>query len=134
MPKPTGFVVELGVKDVNESTKFYADVLGCSILESVNDESGHTIWAEIELFGSRAMVQELGLLRGELPNIGVRDTLNRFALIIRVGSKNRAQELYDKICSAGIILNSGPIETDYGTYEFSILDPDGFVILIAGRD
>lgn len=134
MSKSSGFVVELGVKSVSDSLDFYVGTLGCTQIEVVSDDSGRKIWAEIDFNDSRLMLQDLSLLCDEVPGISRHETLNRFVLVLRVGKKDAAKSLLMTLEEKQVRLNSGPVETDYGTYEYSILDPDSFAILIAGRD
>lgn len=130
----SGFVVELGVSCVEQSLDFYVEKLGCSVVESVVDGNGRKIWSEIDFLGTRVMLQDIGLLSAEIPGIAASDLTNQFALVMRVGSKETAKLLLKSLQVSSVILNSEPVETDYGSYEFSVLDPDGFVVLIAGRD
>jgi uncharacterized glyoxalase superfamily protein PhnB len=134
MSKSSGFVVELGVNSVSDSLDFYVGTLGCTEIEVVSDDSGRKIWAEIDFENSRLMLQDLSLLCDEIPGISRHKTSNGFALVLRVGKKAAAKSLFMTLQEKRVPVNSGPVETDYGTYEYSILDPDSFVILIAGRD
>ena len=128
--KEPGIVCELGVVDVASSIAFY-ERLGFATIE-LEPANGSFSWAELSFHGSRLMLQEIGGLAGHLPGIGRRLGKPSHAIVLRVGSIGDAEALYRRMDELGVELRSGLHRTDYGTTEFSIVDPDGYILLIAG--
>jgi len=128
--KEPGIVCELGVADVANSIAFY-EGLGFETIE-VEPVGGSFSWAELSFRGSRLMLQEIGGLAGHLPGIARKPTKPSHAIVLRVGSIADAEALYRRLDGLGVEGQTGLRQTDYGTTEFSIVDPDGYVLLIAG--
>lgn len=133
MSEGPGFVLELGVSNVDASIKFYCEILGCSVGEIVKDDNGSTVWAELKYGHSTAMLQRRDLLAAELPGVISEISANRAVIVLRVGDKSDAKSLHRHLLQVGRNINSGPVETEYGSFEFSILDPDDYVVLVAGK-
>jgi catechol 2,3-dioxygenase-like lactoylglutathione lyase family enzyme len=123
-------VCELGVADVACSIAFY-EKLGFETVE-VEPAAGSFSWAELAFLGSRLMLQEIGGLASHLPGIARTPTELSHAVVLRVGSAEDAETLYARLGELGITAQTGLRPTRYGTTEFSIVDPDGYVLLIAG--
>ena len=128
--KEQGIVCELGVADVARSIAFY-EKLGFKAIE-VEPVDGSFSWAELSFHGSRLMLQEIGGLASHLPGIARKLTKPSHAIVLRVGSIGDAEALYRRFDELGVDRQTGLRRTDYGTMEFSIVDPDGYVLLIAG--
>lgn len=133
MTKNTGFVPELGVRDVQATVKFYIDILGCELVEKAEDEQGW-FWAEVSFNNtSRLMFERAEMLSGEIPTITAERGRPRGALVLRVEPAHAAKMLLARLQDAGRTVDTGPVNTDYGSYEFSFRDLDDYVILVAGR-
>jgi len=78
------------------------------------------------------MLQEVGALADHLPGIARKLTKPSHAIVLRVGSRGDAEALYERLDELGVDAHTGLRRTDYGTTEFSVLDPDGYVLLMAG--
>ena len=78
------------------------------------------------------MLQEIGGLADHLPGIARKITKPSHAIVLRVGSIGDAEALYRRFDELGVDGQTSLRRTDYGTTEFSIVDPDGYVLLIAG--
>jgi lactoylglutathione lyase len=128
--KEQGIVCELGVVDVASSIAFY-ERLGFETIE-VEPVGGSFSWAELSFHGSRLMLQEIGGLADHLPGIARKLTKPSHAIVLRVGSIDDAEALYGRLDQLGVEHQTGLRRTSYGTTEFSIVDPDGYVLLIAG--
>jgi len=128
--KDQGIVCELGVADVGSAIAFY-EKLGFETLE-VESADGSFSWAELSFNGSRLMLQEIGKLADHLPGIARGLTKPSHAIVLRVGSRGDVEALYRRLDELGVGHQTGLRRTDYGTTEFSIVDPDGYVLLIAG--
>lgn len=137
MAKNVGFVIELGVEDVARSIAFYSAVLGCDVIEVVSGGDGVATWGEIGLGDSRMMFESAELLASELPGVDATSTskmMPRCAIVVRLEPKSRAVEVLSALRTLGVEPDTGPTETDYGALEMSFRDPDGYVVVVAGRD
>jgi catechol 2,3-dioxygenase-like lactoylglutathione lyase family enzyme len=130
--KSEGLVLELGVNDVTASIAFYEGALGLDVVEAI-PEDGAPEWAELELGGSRLMLQERRGFEEELPVLAGRSA-GLSALVVRVTGAHECEAIEERLRADGIELLSEPRDTDYGTREFAVLDPDGHVVLIASRE
>jgi uncharacterized glyoxalase superfamily protein PhnB len=129
--KEQGIVCELGVVDVASSIAFY-ERLGFETIE-VEPAGESFSWAELAFLGSRLMLQQIGGLADHLPGIARKLTKPSHAVVLRVGSVGDAEALYSRLDELGVERQASLRRTDYGTTEFSIIDPDGYVLLIAGN-
>lgn len=128
--KVQGIVCELGVVDVANSIAFY-EKLGFETVE-VEPADGSFSWAELSFHGSRLMLQVIGGLADHLPGIAREVTKPSHAVVLRVGSTGDVEALYGRLDELGVDRQTSIRQTHYGTTEFSIVDPDGYVLLIAG--
>jgi uncharacterized glyoxalase superfamily protein PhnB len=78
------------------------------------------------------MLQQINGLADHLPGIARKLTEPSHAIVLRVGSVADAEALYGQLDELGIEHQTGLRRTDYGTTEFSVVDPDGYVLLMAG--
>jgi uncharacterized glyoxalase superfamily protein PhnB len=134
MSSQVGFVAELGVKDVRVSVDFYTKNLGCELVDLVADRSEVPAWAEIALGASRLMFERADLLNAELPSVSKDLGRSSLALVLRTESKAAAAALLERLKELSWSIETGPTHTEYGSLEFSVLDPDRYVVLVAGRD
>lgn len=125
------FVPELMVSDVDRSIAFYRDVLGFTV-EAVAPESGKPMWAELAVANFRIMLQARSEMLLEMPFLSGRGNQSTTLFVLRCSSSTVRQfaEQNRKAVEACVPLRN----TDYGTTEAGILDPDGHVVLLAGRD
>ena len=128
--KDPGIVCELGVVDVARSIAFYQK-LGFELVEAERAD-GSLSWAELSFCGSRLMLQEIGGLAGHLAGISPELTMPSHAVVLRVGSAGDAQALHKRLGELTEGSQTSLRRTRYGTTEFSLTDPDGYVLLIAG--
>ena len=116
--------------DVARSIAFY-ESLGFETVEAER-AGGSLSWAELSFHGSRLMLQEIGGLAGHLPGIAPGVTRPSHAIVLRVGSAADAEVLHGRLDELAAGGPTGLRRTHYGTTEFSVTDPDGYVLLIAG--
>jgi catechol 2,3-dioxygenase-like lactoylglutathione lyase family enzyme len=128
MTKDAGIVVELGVRDVGVSTRFYTGALGLTLEEVAPSSPEPPRWAELSLGTSRLMLQAHDDLKSEVPNI-VDEAGKASAVVVLRMTVEDARRLHDDLAGSA----SSLVETDYGTVEFTLSDPDGYALLVAGR-
>lgn len=134
MTKSKGFVAELGVRDVQRAVDFYVQILGCEPVDLVKDEKGVPFWAEVSFADTRLMFERADFLSGELPGVSGEFGKPRSVLVLRLEPVSSAKSLLDRLRAIPHPIDTGPTETDYGSYEFSFRDPDDYVVVVAGRD
>ncbi len=124
-------VPELMVSDVNRSIAFYRDVLGFTV-EASAPEGNSPTWAELVSGQYRLMIQARSEMLLEMPFLASRGLQSTTLLVLRC-SRAEAKQFAERNRTA--VATCVPLrDTDYGTTEAGMLDPDGHVILLAGRD
>ncbi|MCE5286812.1 MAG: VOC family protein [Pelosinus sp.] len=117
----------LMVDNVNETVKFYQEVLGFSLVMSV-PETGTFLWAMMSSEKVSLMFQERKSMLEEYPML--KDTSVGGGLTFYIKIKN-VRSLYNKVQGrARIVLDLH--KTFYGAEEFALQDPNGFVLTFAG--
>lgn len=116
-------VVELMVRDVNETIKFYQDILGFTLLVK-EEHDGKTEWAKMELGAFQIsfkpdykMVEEVEYMQ----NKEMGGTLS-----VCIGVENLVEH-YQAIQHKFEMLDY-PHLTPCGSTQFSMLDPNGYVV------
>lgn len=114
----------LFVKDIQASLKFY-QLLGFSVVAQVPDQ-GDLIFVMLKCGEVVILLQTLESLGEELPEISRNPG---GSLLIYIQTKE-IQKFFDSIQTRVNVLK-GLEKTFYGATEFTILDPDGFVLTFA---
>jgi uncharacterized glyoxalase superfamily protein PhnB len=114
----------LYVKDIQVSLKFY-QALGFTVVAQVPDE-GDLIFVMLKCGEVVIMLQTLASLGEELPEISRNQG---GSLLIYIQTKE-IRKFFDAIQGQVKVLK-GLEKSFYGATEFSILDPDGFVLTFA---
>jgi uncharacterized glyoxalase superfamily protein PhnB len=119
----------LMVPDVNQSLNFYTNLLGFEVLQSVPD-SGILQWAFIQSGDVRLMLQKETSIKEEYPELEKHTGGGALTFYIQVeGLEGWYEKLKDKV---NVIK---PLhKTFYGANEFSITDPDGFILTFSEAD
>ncbi|HBY21549.1 MAG: hypothetical protein A2Y24_06075 [Clostridiales bacterium GWE2_32_10] len=122
-------VPELVVKSVQRSIEFYKSELGFTVDEIAPNENSPK-WARLSNNNFNIMLQEYDEAKAEIPLLGNKIT-STVLIVIRIELKNDVKELYENIKSK-LEIAIEMRETDYGTIEFGLKDPDGYILLISG--
>lgn len=125
-------VPELVVEDVNSSIEFYKSTLGFEVVAQA-PEQGVPAWAELVNGSVRLMMQEKQETLLEIPTLTDRTIGGTTLLVFRIEGQDSVRHIWSSLQNRdGIVL---PLrETDYGTVEFGITDPDGYVLIFAGSE
>jgi Lactoylglutathione lyase and related lyases len=118
--------VNIGVKSVNDSVKFYQEVLGFNLVMSMPPESGNFVWAMVQGGGVVMMFQQEESLKEEYPFLA--DKPLNACLNFYIKMKGMA-ELYEKIKDTKYLAQERHV-TPYGADEFAMYDNNGYVITI----
>lgn len=123
-------VPELIVEDVTRSINFYTSILGFE-LEMQAPDTGTPTWAQITKGSVRFMFQAWRETKHEMPSLAKRPKGGITIFVFKLGDKNQVKEIANNLANQNVVL---PIrETDYGSIEFGISDPDGYVIIFSGE-
>ena len=126
-------IPELGVASVDKSVDYYVKLFEGKLLDSVPSDSGSLEWAEIEIFGSSLMFEEVNALAAEFNIEAKLLSSTGGCLVFRVPEIADAKSIYNKAMRDKLRIAMKWKESDYGTAEFALHDPDGNIIVIASK-
>ncbi len=116
----------LMVEDVNASVDWYKDTLGFKLKMSV-PESGKLDWAMVQSGEAILMFQDRAGLAAELPQFQNMPVGASGTFFIRL---DEVKALYKRISGKENVI-SDLKKTFYGSEEFSITDPNGYILTFA---
>lgn len=116
----------LMVEDISQTVKFYEDLLGFTLDRSVPDEEPYE-WASVKAGEVELMFQARTSLSEDMPLFEGMPVGGTLTLFVRM---NGIQELYDRLHNK-VELVQDLFETFYGMREFSIKDPNGYILTFA---
>lgn len=119
----------VGVKNVNETVKFYTEILGFDLLMSVPD-SGELSWAMLKSGRAVIMFQEVGNLQDEYPQLKGRSLSACLTFYVKM---HNMMSLYARIKDTGYLAKELH-KTFYGADEFAVFDNNGNILTIASDD
>jgi len=127
--KLTRLTPELMVEDVNKTVKYYVEILGFELTNKVGEEK--MVWANVMWKGSEAglMFMEKEALSEDISEFKGRDMGGSVVLFIEMEGIN---DLYEKVRGRAEIVQEMH-ETFYGTKEFTMKDPNGYILAFAER-
>ena len=114
------------VKDVNKSVEFYKDLLGFELVMSIPEE-GPLDWAMMKHGGAEIMFQTAKNISKEYPPFEGKEIGGTLFLFIVLEG---VEDLYSKIKEKAKV-TVDLHDTFYGMREFTIEDPDGYVLTFA---
>ncbi|KAA6335269.1 hypothetical protein EZS27_016484 [termite gut metagenome] len=115
----------IGVENVNETVKFYAETLGFKQIMSAPD-TGELVWAMVGSENVFIAFQETQNLQKEYPSL--KDKPQNATLTFYIKMKGM-KELYERLKDTNYLAKELH-KTFYGTDEFAIYDNNGFVLTI----
>ena len=117
----------LMVENVDETVKFYCDILGFSVTVSVPKEDGHLQFAILTKDTLNIMVQDRKNLIEEYPILNTSKVQPSTTLYITV---DNFASFYEELkCKCDILCDVHT--TFYGAEEFAIKDNNGYVLTFA---
>ena len=124
-------VPELIVEDVERTLRFYKEKLGFDIVAQA-PENGKPSWAEMVNGSARLMVQGKEETLIEMPLLSSYSIGGTTLLVLRIDGQNVVRNLWSQQTDWGHVIL--PLrETEYGTVEFGIADPDGYVLIFSSQ-
>lgn len=116
----------IGVKSVDETVKFYTEILGFDLTMSVPSPDGSLQWAMVKGGGATFMFQEMENLIEEYPQLTKRTVLGAITFYVKMRGM---QSLYEKLQKTEHIAKEMH-KTFYGADEFAIFDNNGHILTI----
>lgn len=116
--------INLMVADVQRSVDFYSLVFGFEVITTVPGEN-ELVFAMIKLDDVSIMLQSMKSFVESNPQFAKTPIGGTVLLYIDV---NQIQEVYDRVKKNNVDLFVDMHATFYGTKEFSIKDPDGYLV------
>lgn len=118
---------ELLVSDIEKSINFYKDILGFEVIDSV----GNPIeWVKMMNGGSELMMEDYESAKEEFASLPNK-TESTNIIMLKYESNEEIDSIYKNVKDNNVSIFSDIKETDYGTKEFSIIDPDHNILIIS---
>lgn len=123
-------VMELVVKDIFKCVDFYSKYLGFKLDMKAPDNDNFT-WCQLSNGSLKIMMQDFEETKKEM--LEFPKELSSSNIILLKYDLNKLKEIYNLIKLNNITLFMDIRETDYGTTEFGILDPENNIIILSGE-
>ena len=108
----------LQYSDADAGIEWLERVLGCERREVHKDDDGNVIHAEVSFRGATLMVSTAGVGREPFRSLPAGGRLVSTAL-------DEVEDLYETVREAGAEVALEITDTDYGSRDFTIRDPEG---------
>jgi uncharacterized glyoxalase superfamily protein PhnB len=105
-------------RDADAGMKWLEDVLGCERREDHRDGDGNVVHAELVFRGAIVMLSSAGIGREPFRSLPVGGRLVYCAL-------DEVDALYQQVRAAGGEIAVEIADTDYGSRDFTLRDPEG---------
>jgi uncharacterized glyoxalase superfamily protein PhnB len=105
-------------RDADAAMRWLEDVLGCERREDHRDDDGNVVHAELVFRGAVVMLSSAGVGREPFRSLPAGDRLLYCAI-------DDADSLYERVRAAGGEIALDIADTDYGSRDFTVRDPEG---------
>jgi uncharacterized glyoxalase superfamily protein PhnB len=112
------FYPGLRYRDADAAMSWLQDVLGCTRREDHRDENGNVVHAELDFRGAVVMLSSAGVGREPFRSLPAGGALVYCAV-------DEVDSLYERIREAGAEIALKITDTDYGSRDFTVRDPEG---------
>ncbi len=116
----------IGVKNVDETVRFYTEILGFDLIMNVPAPKGGLQWAMVANGNVTFMFQEMDNLIEEYPQLAERQILGAMTFYVKMKGM---QALYNKLQGTDYIAKEMH-KTFYGADEFAVFDNNGHILTI----
>lgn len=118
---------ELLVDDINKSINFYKDILGFEVIDTVGEPIE---WAKIHYGETELMMELYESAKEEFSSLPSK-TFSTNLIMLKYENNEEIDSIYKKVKDNNIRIFNDLKETDYGTKEFVIMDPDSNILIIS---
>jgi uncharacterized glyoxalase superfamily protein PhnB len=108
----------LQYRDADAAMRWLEDVLSCKRREDHRDDEGHVVHAEVDFRGAVLMLSSAGVGREPFRSLPAGGALVYCAL-------DEVDSLYERVRDAGGEIAVEITDTDYGSRDFTVRDPEG---------
>lgn len=105
-------------RDAEAAMQWLEEVLGCERREDHRDEEGNVVHAELDFRSTILMLSSAGVGREPFRSLPAGDRLIYCAL-------EEVDSLYERVRGAGGEIALEITDTDYGSRDFTVRDPEG---------
>lgn len=112
------FYPGLQYSDVDAGMSWLENVLGCERREEHRDDAGNVIHAELDFNGAIVMLSSAGVGREPFRRLPAGGRLVYCAI-------DEVDSLYERVREAGGDIAVDITDTDYGSRDFTVRDPEG---------
>ena len=112
------FYPGLQFRDADAGMEWLEQVLGCKRREDQRDDNGNVVHAELDFRGAVVMLGSAGVGREPFRSLPAGGRLVYCAL-------DEVDSLYERACAAGADIAVEIMNTDYGSRDFTLRDPEG---------
>jgi uncharacterized glyoxalase superfamily protein PhnB len=112
------FYPGLQYRDADAGMSWLREVLGCEPREDHRDDDGNVVHAELDFRGAIVMLSSAGVGREPFRSLPAGGRLVYCAI-------DEVDSLYDRVREAGGDIAVELTDTDYGSRDFTVRDPEG---------
>jgi uncharacterized glyoxalase superfamily protein PhnB len=105
-------------RDADAAMRWLEDVLGCEKREDHRSDNGSVVHAELDFRGAIVMLSSAGVGREPFRSLPAGDRLLYCAI-------DEVDSLYERVRAAGGDIALEITNTDYGSRDFTVRDPEG---------
>jgi uncharacterized glyoxalase superfamily protein PhnB len=105
-------------RDADAGMTWLEEVLGCERREDYRDDDGNVVHAELDFRGAVVMLSSAGVGREPFRSLPAGGLLVYCAL-------DEVDSLYERVRAAGADVAVEIMDTDYGSRDFTVRDPEG---------
>jgi uncharacterized glyoxalase superfamily protein PhnB len=112
------FYPGLQYRDADAAMRWLEDVLGCTRRQDHRDDDGTVVHAELDFRGAVLMLSSAGVGREPFRSLPAGERLIYCGL-------DAVDALYEQVREAGADIALEITDTDYGSRDFTVRDPEG---------
>jgi uncharacterized glyoxalase superfamily protein PhnB len=105
-------------RDADAAMRWLEETLGCERREDHRDDEGNVVHAELEFQGAIVMLSSAGVGREPFRSLPAGERLIYCAV-------DDVDALYERVREAGADIALEITDTDYGSRDFTVRDPEG---------
>ncbi len=121
-------IIELIVKDIKKSTDYYCKYFDFKVDMKFPDNDDFT-WIQLTNNNNKIMMQDYNETKKEINNLP--NSVSSNIMLLKYNDVSKLKEIYNMIISDNIKIFMDIKETEYGTVEFGVFDPDNNMIIVS---